>query len=101
MVARRNPTLFAAAVIALCALTIEVGGLTETVQVSAVSPTIQAESGERSFTIDTESVQNLPIGNRSFTELAALAPGVVTDGNNTPQRIGGGGDPNIMMDGVS
>ena len=23
------------------------------------------------------------------------------DGNNTPQRIGGGGDPNIMMDGVS
>jgi Carboxypeptidase regulatory-like domain/TonB-dependent Receptor Plug Domain len=83
------------------ALTIEVGGLTETVQVTAFSPTIQAESGERSFTIDTESVQNLPIGNRSFTELAALAPGVITDGNNTPQRIGGGGDPNIMMDGVS
>ena len=28
-------------------------------------------------------------------------PASTTDGNNTPQRIGGGGDPNIMMDGVS
>src|SRR2546427_2712166 len=98
---RSGLTLTAGDRLSVGALTIEVGGLTETVSVTAFSPTIQAESGERSFTIDTESVQNLPIGNRSFTELAALAPGVVTDGNNTPQRIGGGGDPNIMMDGVS
>ena len=33
--------------------------------------------------------------------LAVLAPGVTLDGNGTPARIGGGGDPNIMMDGVS
>jgi hypothetical protein len=83
------------------ALTIEVGGLEETVQVRAEAPLIQARSGERSFTVDTESVENLPIGNRSFTELALLAPGVITDADNTPQRIGGGGDPNIMLDGVS
>lgn len=82
-------------------LTIEVGGLAETVQVTSDAALIQASSGERSFTIDTESVANLPIFNRSFTELAALAPGVETDSNNTPQRIGGGGSPNIMMDGVS
>ena len=82
-------------------LTIEVGGMSETVEVKGESPTIQANSGERSFTIPTESVTNLPIANRSFTALAMLAPGVTTDGNQTPQRIGGGGDPNIMMDGVS
>jgi hypothetical protein len=35
-----------------------------------------------------------------LAELAALAPGVETDGNNTPQRNGGGGSANIM-DGVS
>ena len=64
-------------------------------------PSIQAQSGERSFTIPTESVTNLPIASRSFTQLALLAPGVTTDGNQTPQRLGGGGDPNIMMDGVS
>ncbi len=83
------------------ALAMELGGLTETVHVKAERSLMQSQSGERSFTIDTESVQNLPIGNRSFTELASLAPGVFIDGNNTPQRIGGGGDPNVMMDGVS
>jgi hypothetical protein len=87
--------------VSLGALRIDVGGLTETVLVTAESPLIQARSGERSFTVDPESVENLPIGNRSFTQLALLAPGVTVDGNNTPQRIGGGGDPNIMMDGVS
>ena len=81
--------------------TIEVGGTTETIDVKGESPIIQAKSGERSFTISTESVDNLPIANRSFTALALLAPGVTTDGNATPQRIGGGGDTNIMMDGVS
>jgi len=82
-------------------LTIEVGGMAETVEVKGESPLIQAQSGERSFSIPTESVTNLPIANRSFTALALLAPGVTQDGNATPQRIGGGGDPNIMMDGVS
>jgi hypothetical protein len=82
-------------------LTIEIGALAETIIVKSETPLVQAQSGERSFVVTTEEVENLPIFNRSFTELAALAPGVTTDGNNTPQRIGGGGDPNIMMDGVS
>ena len=83
------------------ALAIEVGGLTDTVQVKAEAPLVQAPSGERSFTVDREAVENLPIANRSFMALAFLAPGVSIDDNNTPTRIGGGGDPNIMMDGVS
>lgn len=82
-------------------LTLEVGALVETVTVEAMSPLVQTQSGERSFVVTTAEVESLPIFSRSFTELAVLAPGVTTDGNNTPQRIGGGGDPNIMMDGVS
>src|SRR3954451_4224390 len=77
---------------------IEVGGLTDTVVVKAESPVVQSQSGERSFTIPTTTVENLPIANRSFTALASLAPGVTTTGD--PARIGGGGDTNIMMDGV-
>ena len=80
-------------------LTIEVGTLTETVTVQAESPVIQASSGERSFTVVTEAVENLPIANRGFASLASLAPGVGS-GNN-PGRIGGGGQNNIMMDGIS
>src|SRR5262245_39957687 len=37
-------------------LTIEVGGMAETVEVKGESPIIQAQSGERSFSIPTESV---------------------------------------------
>ena len=83
--------------------TIEVGGLTDAVMVKAETPMLQARSGERSFTIPTSAVENLPIANRSFTALASLAPGVTTiNGLPTgdPIRIGGGGDTNIMMDGV-
>jgi Carboxypeptidase regulatory-like domain len=77
---------------------IELGGLSETVQVKSEAPLIQSQSGERSFTISTSSVENLPIANRSFVALASLAPGVTPTGD--PSRIGGGGDTNIMMDGV-
>ncbi len=77
-------------------LTIDVGGTTEVVNVTGEAPLIQAQSGERSFTIPTDQVANLPIANRSFTALTQLAPGV--QGNN---RIGGGGGNNIMIDGVS
>ena len=41
-------------------MTIDVGGLEQTVEVKADAPLIQAQSGERSFTIPTDSVANLP-----------------------------------------
>ena len=81
-------------------LAIEVGGMSETVQVRSEAPLIQASTGERSFAITTDAVENLPISNRSFVQSATLAPGVAGTGNN-PARIGGGGANNVMMDGVS
>jgi hypothetical protein len=79
-------------------LTIDVGGATETVDVKAEAPVIQAASGERSFTIPTESVQNLPLSNRSFTALADLAPGVTgTAAAGTRANM----STNFTMDGIS
>ena len=86
--------------LAIGTLTIEMGALTETVQVRSEAQMVQASTGERSFAITTESVENLPISNRSFVQLATLAPGVAGSGNN-PGRIGGGGANNVMMDGIS
>jgi hypothetical protein len=80
-------------------LTIDVGALAETVTVQGETPVIQASSGERSFTVATESVENLPIANRGFASLASLVPGVGSGTN--PGRLGGGGANNIMMDGIS
>jgi hypothetical protein len=56
---------------------LEVGGLNETVTVSADAPLIQSQTGERSFTITTQAVQNLPISNRNYGGLASLTPGVL------------------------
>jgi Carboxypeptidase regulatory-like domain len=83
---------------ALGVLTLEVGGTAETVTVKAESPLIQATSGERSFTVPTDSVQNLPFQNRGFTTLAALAPGVT---GTTAQGTQNCMSSNIVMDGVS
>jgi hypothetical protein len=87
--------------VALGTLTLEVGGATEIVNVTSEVPTIQTTSGERSMTVTTDAVENLPIASRSFDALIALTPGV--SGTN---RVGdtastGGGDNNYTMDGVS
>ena len=75
-----------------------VGGTAETVTVTAEAPLIQSQSGERSFRITTDEVENLPIGTRrNFAALTSLTPGVT----GTTTRLGGGGQNNIMMDGVS
>ena len=69
------------------ALTLEVGGTSEVIDVKGESPIIQATSGERSFTISTEAVENLPMASRSFIALALLAPGVsgtVADARRAP-----------------
>ena len=82
--------------VSIPAMMIDIGGRTETVSVIADTPLIQAQSAERSFTIATTEVENLPLSNRNFASLAALAPGVAGT-----QRIGGGGQSNFTMDGVS
>ncbi|MEO6235624.1 MAG: carboxypeptidase-like regulatory domain-containing protein, partial [Vicinamibacterales bacterium] len=84
------------------AIILEVGGTAEAVTVVAESPLIQSQSGERSFTITTQQVENLPINHGNFTSLVALTPGVLEGGNSAGgTRIGGAGQNNIMMDGIS
>jgi len=69
-------------IVALGALTIQVGATSEVVTVIAETPLVQAASGERSFTVSPQSVSNLPLNNRTFDSLLSLAPGVVV----TPAR---------------
>ena len=86
-------------------MTLTVGGLGETVNVKAEAAMIQAASGERAFTVTTESVENLPIANRNFAGFATLVPGAIAQTGTAIAggvfRLGGGGQNNIMMDGVS
>jgi carboxypeptidase family protein len=89
--------------IALGAITIDIGARTEQIVVKGETPVVQAASGEKSFTITTESVASLPLSGRSYDALLGLMPGVATNpGGLTPaSRLGGGGDSNFMVDGAT
>ena len=78
------------------ALTLELGALNETITVTGDAPLIQSSTGERSFTVSSEAVANLPIATRSYADFAALTPGVAGF-----LRLGGGGGNNVMQDGVT
>ena len=83
-------------------LTLEPGALAETVTVIAESPLVQTQSGERSFAVTTKQIENLPIARNNFTSLTAFTPGVVQTGASAGgTRLGGAGQNNIMMDGIS
>src|SRR5262249_13050048 len=82
---------------AVATLVLGVGGQTETVTVAAESPVIQAASGERSGVIQSVQLANLPSGtNHNFTEFLTLVPGVTGT-----TKIGGSGQTNYMIDGIS
>ncbi len=88
--------------VAVPALTLEVGGTAETVNVTAEAALVQSQSAERSFAVSTEQIENLPINHGNFTSLIQLVPGVRGSGaNQNGARIGSSSQDNIMMDGIS
>src|SRR6185436_9671010 len=73
-----------------------------TVNVTAEAALVQSQSGERSFAVSTEQIENLPIQHGNFISLTQLTPGVQNGGASAgATRIGGAGQNNIMMDGIS
>jgi hypothetical protein len=86
----------------LGSFTLEPGALAETVLVVAESPLVQTQSGERSYAVTSAQIDNLPIARGNFTSLTAFTPGVVQVGASAGgTRLGGAGQNNIMMDGIS
>ena len=83
-------------------LILEPGALAETVTVVGQSPLVQTQSGERSFAVSSKQIETLPFARNNFTSVTAFAPGVVLTGASAGgTRIGGAGQNNIMMDGIS
>jgi hypothetical protein len=73
------------------------------VNVTSEAPLIQASSGERSFAISQVQIENLPVPHLgSFTAFTSFTPGVIAGGASAGgTRLGGVGQNNIMMDGIS
>ncbi|HEY8714771.1 MAG TPA: TonB-dependent receptor, partial [Candidatus Acidoferrum sp.] len=59
-------------------LTLHVGTVSHRVEVTAEAPAVQLASSDISATVQATTVRELPLNGRSWTDLAALQPGVDT-----------------------
>src|SRR6267143_3965481 len=56
--------------------TLQVGQMTQTVEVTTEAPTVQLASSAISAVVNSTTVRELPLNGRSWTDLATLQPGV-------------------------
>src|SRR5712691_5061439 len=59
-------------------ITMQVGQVTQTVEVTTEAPTVELTSSTLSAQVSGATVRELPLNGRSWTDLASLQPGVVT-----------------------
>ena len=64
-------------------LQLQVGEITQTIEVSAAAALLQTTSGAQSFVVDQRKVDALPLDGRTFVPLVALAPGVALPPGST------------------
>src|SRR5215470_13170653 len=69
-------------------IALEVGAITEEVSVSGRVSELQAQSGERSFALDSQSIKNIASNGRQVFNFALLVPGVVSTDNNAGNERG-------------
>jgi hypothetical protein len=91
-------------------ITLIVGDIGQTVEVTASSPLLQTESTQVGATLGTRTLTDVPLGGqRNFAYLARLVPGVVPaepgarDGNNggmSANGVRGNGQNNFLLNGV-
>ncbi len=91
-------------------LSLPLGNVTESVEVSALAPILQTESTTLGADLSTKTVTQLPLGGqRIFTYLARLSPGVLTAEPGARDAVGGGfsangvrsnGQNNFLLNGV-
>ena len=73
-------------------VTLEIGQMTDTVQVVADTPIIQTETASIGTVIENRSIVELPLNGRNYLQLASLIPGATTNGPSSSQgkqRMGG------------
>ena len=57
-------------------LNLQVGSVTETVTVSAVTPLLESETSSRGQVVQARQITELPVLSRNYSQLALLSPGV-------------------------
>jgi hypothetical protein len=79
--------------------TLQLGALTETVEVTSEAPLLQTESGSLGAIVSSRSVQTLPLDGRNVMNLITMAPSVVpqggSEGSLTGKNVFAGGNYQI------
>ena len=87
-------------------ISLQLGGKTETVQVTGEAPLLESSSGAIGQVVDNRSIVNLPLNQRNVYSLVFLVPGttgsVSTQYNSANISINGGrpGSTDILVDGI-
>jgi len=84
--------------LALGDLTMEIGAVTEQIEVNAAAVQLQTESAERSSALVSTQMENIAVNSRSYLDLVKLVPGVVSTVNL--QTAGPGGLASISANGT-
>jgi hypothetical protein len=91
-------------------ITLQIGASTQTVEVTAAAPLLQTETPAMGANLNSSEVSQAPLGGqRTFTYLARLSPGVVPAEPGARDSLGGGfsangvrsnGENNFLLNGV-
>ncbi len=88
-------------------VTLEVGQITETIEVQAAAPLLETSRGSAGTVMENQLIQELPLNGRDYLQLARISAGVTAPaGSNTgdPQGLSVGGSQatqiNFMIDGI-
>ncbi len=102
-VTRAGVVVTGGARIAVGATTLDAGGMTDRVDVKADAPLVKAASGERSSNLERQQLESLPVASHNFLDFITTQPGIGTAAapGSQQRRVGGGGQDNIMLDGLS
>ncbi|MBL8291300.1 MAG: TonB-dependent receptor [Bryobacterales bacterium] len=73
---------------------LQLGAVSETVEVTAGTPLVKTDSTELGVVIDNKKIVDMPLNGRNFIQLIGLQPGVISGG-------GLGGRPGIQYGGLS
>lgn len=91
-------------------VTLQIGSATQTVEVTAAAPLLQTESPTIGANLNSAQLSQLPLGGqRTFTYLARLSPGILPAENGARDALNGGfsangvrstGENNFLLNGV-
>ncbi|HZT29019.1 MAG TPA: carboxypeptidase-like regulatory domain-containing protein [Bryobacteraceae bacterium] len=79
---------------------LQLGAVTETVEVKAAAPLLESNTSSVGQVIETKAVSDLPLNGRNFAQLAILSPGVIGVGFGPSGTIGSGTRPDDTRPGA-